>query len=301
VSSTATISTQYGTYTVHRDAPHRAAPYALFLAGGPGLSVAPERELLSPALRRHVNLLWLDQLGSAGAPAITPDLITWPNVADDLATIIRSETDGAVHLIAHSGGSLASFHLFQRHPDTVRSVTWSAPVAHLAPCFAQMLRAQVAAGQLSRAALDAGAADALDHLLAASGHRWTRREVGQLAGLLPCIGDVFGIYWKDRGARARYDAACPPGHLAVPAFLALAGEGVEAGLAAPPGFSGIPALAVPGGADVVAPWSLNRPAFEAAIANLAVAPLAGTGHFPHIEATEDFVQTWATHALNPQI
>src|SRR6478609_4505949 len=122
-----TVRTDYGTYTIHRDAPHPDHPYLIFLAGGPGISAKAEQAFITPYLREQVNLLWFDQLGNAGAPAHSPELITWRNAARDIAHLVRVEIGAPVHVLAHCAGLLTLNSILHIDRSVVHSATIIAP------------------------------------------------------------------------------------------------------------------------------------------------------------------------------
>src|SRR6478736_5766786 len=109
------VRTEFGTYTVRHHAPHPDRPHVIFLSGGPGISGEGEQRFLTPYLENEVNLLWFDQLGNARAPAHAPEMITWRNVASDIAGIIRQEVGGPVHVVAHCAGFLTLHEIVRDH------------------------------------------------------------------------------------------------------------------------------------------------------------------------------------------
>ncbi|MGH7532563.1 MAG: alpha/beta fold hydrolase [Gemmatimonadales bacterium] len=292
-----TVRTAAGTYTVHRDAPHATGPFIVFLAGGPGFSCAPERAILSPLLLEHANIVWFDQLGSLGSPPHDPSLVSWKRLADDVAFLIRTEAGGSAHILAHSGGTISTHYLHRAHPEVIKSVTWLAPVPRLAGAFGGILRRQIEVGHLRESDLTADERAALRRLLVLAENEWGRSEVDLLLGLLPKVEDFFAIYWRDRGARARYDALAPEGHVSGLAFRMLTGEYLENGKTDIPDYSGIPALALPGEGDPIAPWEIHGKAMVQAIPHLRIETILNGYHFPHIEATEAVVRIWAEFAL----
>ncbi|HET7041454.1 MAG TPA: alpha/beta hydrolase [Gemmatimonadales bacterium] len=302
-SGTKSIRTASGSYTIHHASGAKGLPIGVFFSGGPGLSVAPERRHLEPLLRPHLDMIWFDQLGNAEAPAHSPESVTWRNLVDDAAHIIRQEAGGPVHVIAHCAGVFASHGLVASHRELVRSATLISPEGNAPLSFKSVLRGEIATGALNPEALPAALRQHLDRVLGSSDVEWGKAEVDLILQLFAVAQDWFGLYWRDQTARARFEDLGRDAPIAVETFARLATEQFEKREELGPIYSDIPVHVIHGEGDPCTIWEEEAPHVMKLAPAAKVTMISEGHHWPYFERPEPtihamvaFIQEHSTSA-----
>lgn len=128
-------------YEIHRDRPRDIRDVVILSAGlgGSGAFFAPQID----ALTEHFQVVLYDQRGTGRSDRALPSPYSVADMALDIAKIVDSLGEEAVHVVGHAAGGLAGLE-FAHNPSQIMKLVvingWSKPDPHIKRCFDTRIR-----------------------------------------------------------------------------------------------------------------------------------------------------------------